>query len=623
MTDEIGPAPDHAYPGVTDLDQEVKQDELRSQALAAEVDTLPQGYYSSWRFLGTFAGTAFNLAGTYFAFEAAAGVISIINEDIGPSTNGYLFSIVWTIAQAISILLFGRNSDQFGRRNIALAANVIGIIGGIVAATAQSMNQLIGANAVLGLAAGIPGSYPLLTGELLSNKGKFLGTMIVVVPNVIATGFGPFLGARLAHLSSWRWIFYIYIILMVIGTALWFVFYHPPSFVQMHGEKHSKRHSLANIDYVGTILLVAGLVLLMLGISWGGTTYPWKSGHVIGLIVSGGVTLVLFVFYEIYRKQRYPIVPMHFWSDVRGFTCVVIISSITGCLQTALFILWPSAVSFIFGSSSTGWEQIGWMSSVVNLGAWAGIMIIGPLYNTVKHLKWQLIVGSAWMTAFLGAGATIAASRKGQSIAVSFLASFPMGWGEIFTMLMVQYIVSESDLGVGFAIVSASRVVLGSIFSSIFVAIYTNKLPGKYESIVVPAVEGAGLPASSVPALLTAAGAGTQDALLAVPGMNSSILQVANDSISEAYSESYAYVFYTAMALGFVCLIAALCLRDFDHYLTDHVSRQIYHREQTKVDILAAKGLQPSSDMDAATTATAGSHEKASTSNHEKAEVSA
>ena len=161
-----------------------------------------------------------------------------------------------------------------------------------------------------------------------------------------------------------------------------------------------------------------------------------------------------------------------------------------------------------------------------------------------------------------------------------------------------------------------------SSFSSIFVAIYTNTLPGKYESIVVPAVEGAGLPAPSVPALLTAASTGTQTALLAVNGMNSSILDVANATISEAYSESYAYVFYTAMALGIVCLIASICLRDFDHYLTDHVSRQIYHREQTKVDILQAKGIQTSSDVDAATTATTGSQEKESTSNHEKAEIS-
>lgn len=193
---------------------EKNADELRSAALTADRDTLPEGYYVSPRFIGTFAGIAFSLAATYFAFEAAAGCIVQINKDIGPSDNIYLFSIVWNIGQPIGILFFGRNSDIFGRRNFALAANCLGIVGGIVACTAKSINQLIAANVLLGLASGVPASYPLLTGELLTNKLKYLGTLLVVVPNIVATGFGPYLGIRLATTSDWRWIFYIYIILM-------------------------------------------------------------------------------------------------------------------------------------------------------------------------------------------------------------------------------------------------------------------------------------------------------------------------------------------------------------------------------------------------------------------------
>jgi MFS family permease len=84
-----------------------------------------------------------------------------------------------------------------------------------VCATATNMNMLIGGNALLGLASGPPACYPLLTGELVSNKYKMLGTMVVVVPNIIATGFAPYIGQRLVHVASWRWIYYIY--LMMIG----------------------------------------------------------------------------------------------------------------------------------------------------------------------------------------------------------------------------------------------------------------------------------------------------------------------------------------------------------------------------------------------------------------------
>lgn len=197
-------------------------------------------------------------------------------------------------------------------------------------------------------------------------------------------------------------------------------------------------------------LLAAGLVLFLLGISWGGQPYAWDSGLVLGLLISGAVTLIIFVLYEVYGNITTPIIPMHLFKDFRSFGCVVIISAITGCLQTAAFIVWPSQVTYIFGSSSSGWEETAWISSVVNFAIWGGIILIGPLYHILKHLRLQLIVGSIWMTAFLGAMSAINYAHRDSSIAFAFLALFPVGWGEVFTMLMVQYIVSDRDLGVAF-----------------------------------------------------------------------------------------------------------------------------------------------------------------------------
>lgn len=69
-------------------------DELRSKALATEKKDLPEAYFRSSRLIGTFIGIAFTLAATYFLFQAAAGAIIAINEDIGPSSNASLALIV-------------------------------------------------------------------------------------------------------------------------------------------------------------------------------------------------------------------------------------------------------------------------------------------------------------------------------------------------------------------------------------------------------------------------------------------------------------------------------------------------------------------------------------------------
>ena len=68
--------------------------------------------------------------------------------------------------------------------------------------------------------------------------------------------------------SSWRWIYYIQIILMALALFLQIIFYKPPNFKQLHGER-SLRRELMRVDYVGIFLLVAGLSMFLLGVSWG------------------------------------------------------------------------------------------------------------------------------------------------------------------------------------------------------------------------------------------------------------------------------------------------------------------------------------------------------------------
>jgi hypothetical protein len=136
------------------------------------------------------------------------------------------------------------------------------------------------------------------------------------------------------------------------------------------------------------------------------------------------------------------------------------------------------------------------------------------------------------------------------------------------------------------------RTILGSIFTAVFVAIYTNKIPGEMNTYVVPALTGAGLPASSITQVLGAASSASQAVLEKIPGMTAAILKVTNESVATAYGHAYAYVYYTAVALGVVCILAAASLRDFDHYLTDHVSRQVYHKEDTKADIMETSHIE-------------------------------
>lgn len=103
---------------------------------------------------------------------------------------------------------------------------------------------------------------------------------------------------------------------MMMGPAivLQFIYYRPPGFKQLHGNTRTIMQEVKRVDWVGAFLLVTGLALFLLGVSWGpsslppfwyilliytlgGSPLPWKSARILGLVISGGLVLVSFVFW--------------------------------------------------------------------------------------------------------------------------------------------------------------------------------------------------------------------------------------------------------------------------------------------------------------------------------------
>nr|ANO39720.1 trichothecene efflux pump [Fusarium aff. graminearum CBS 119173] len=561
-------------------------DRLRAQALATTADELPEGYYTSPRVIASFAGFSLNVCATYFVLQASASALPNILQDIGQSENQGLFSTLWTMGQAVSILVMGRLTDRFGRRPFVIATHIIGLVGAIVGCTANKFNTLLAAMTLLGVAAGPAGSSPLFVGELMSNKTKFLGLLTVSIPTIVMSA-GPYFGQRLSIQGNWRWIFYIYIIMSAIAVVLIVVWYHPPSFRQLHGKKARKRDELAKLDWIGIFLVSVGVSLFLLGVSWGGKpNSPWNSSKIIGLMTSGLGSLVVFALYEVFGKPVQPMIPPALFKDTRGFVCILLISSIMGAMNLCLTIIYPQQVINIFGSSLKNWQETAWMTATASFGTWAGVMILGNVFHLIRHIRWQILVGALWLTAFLGAMSSVNRDNKNAAIALSFFSGFVVGWAQDITMLMVQFITTDEDLGVAFCMYPY---LYGRDVSN------NNQYPKEIGSHLTSAMRGTDIPQASFPSLLEAATTGRIDAVKALPGMTNSIAAVVSRAMADSYTASYANVYYFAMALGVIPIIASLCMRDFDRYLTDHVPHQIYDRKKADKDVLDGDSDTPSS----------------------------
>ena len=56
------------------------------------------------------------------------------------------------------------------------------------------------------------------------------------------------------------------------------------------------------------MIIIAGTTLAIVGLTWGGTRYPWTDVRVLAPLIIGLVTMGAFVLYEIYVPQ-YPSIP--------------------------------------------------------------------------------------------------------------------------------------------------------------------------------------------------------------------------------------------------------------------------------------------------------------------------
>lgn len=123
------------------------------------------------------------------------------------------------------------------------------------------MNVFIGGMVFSGIGAGINELTALaVTSELAptSQRGKYVAVLIfTIIPFCPSVLWAQLIASH----SSWRWIGLWCGLWAFIGLVLTVVFYHPPPRVNSVGM--SRKQVLAEIDYVGGLLSVSGMILFM------------------------------------------------------------------------------------------------------------------------------------------------------------------------------------------------------------------------------------------------------------------------------------------------------------------------------------------------------------------------
>ncbi|KIW12779.1 hypothetical protein PV08_07966 [Exophiala spinifera] len=554
------------------LKKTISRDTLHRNELGHDASEL-DNYWASPRLIGSIFATFLLANSIFIGYAMPVNILSVINADIGPSPNLYLITLVNTLFTGVLHLFFARLSDILGRRYFLVGGQTLGVIGSIICATGNSVDVLIGGSVLTGIGGAAGLLYPVIIHELLPNKYRHWGQAAITVTVLPTLGFGALIArSMIAHTAvGWRGVYWLNVAVAGGSVVLFATCYFPPNFHMINSEL-SRWQEVKSLDYGGVLLYFAGLILVLLGFTWAGGLYPWHSARVVASLVIGGLLLVAFGVYETYMPLRQPLLPVRLFK-IRNIVVCIFIGSTMQMVWLVLNIFWPIQITLLF---TTNEITIGLLSCTTGIALVGGELFFAPLFKRVGCLKWQMVLACIMTAAFCSGMAAVTYKRESLAITFTVLAGLANGWVNLVTIVVTGLVAPPNDIGVAQGFFGSTRLTFGTVAVSIFLAIYSNRLGVFLPQEITPAVEAAGLPASSIPDLFLALANGTSAAMEAVPGVDIAVLNALQFATRQAYTHAFKIVYLASLGFTGIGLCSAFFLKDVNDYLTNYVNKTLH-----------------------------------------------
>ncbi|HZJ08269.1 MAG TPA: MDR family MFS transporter [Trueperaceae bacterium] len=471
----------------------------------------------------------------------------IIAELEGFKLYAWAFT-AYSLTSTVTLPIYGKLSDIYGRKRILLFGILLFSGASALGGFAQSMPQLIVTRALQGLGGGALISMAFSAiGDIFTprERGAYQGFTGAVFG--FSSVVGPLVGGLITDTIGWRWVFFVNVPIALIA---YFVIrrYFPGVATKARG----------GIDFVGSGLLMLGIVPLLLALTWGGVDLPWSSPPILGLFGLAVVLLAAFMWWQ--RKTPNPVLDPDLFSE-RTFNVANIGGFLSGVGMFGAVIYLPLYIQGVQGGSAAA---SGFALTPLMLGMVVSSTVAGLLVSRTGRYKPFVIAGLATITVGFVLNATMDASTP-LILTVAYSVVLGLGFGPTNSLfvLAVQNALPQSKLGTATSANMFFRQIGGTIGVAVFGALVAATIAGHVSTSLPPELQR--LPPNVIeeftsPNLLTSPAqlelARVEVDAVAAAGTFEALVQ----GLREALASGLGRVFMVGAALSLLGLISAFFL---------------------------------------------------------------
>lgn len=390
-------------------------------------------------------------------------------------------STSYMLTSTVSVPIYGKLSDLYGRKPILILGVVLFLIGSILCGLSgefgtlpllgDGMMQLVIFRALQGLGGGalmtctfaiIADLYPAHErSRLFGLFGAIFGLSTVVGPAIggFFTDHGDV--TLLNHeIAGWRWVFYIN---LPLGLAsLFMIMFRMPTLRHPTGGR---------IDYLGAALIVLTFAPLLLALSLGGHAYAWTSPRITALFATAAISLVLFIIVE--ARSPDAIFPLHLFRS-RSFSITNLATFVIGMAFLGVVMFMPLYMQVVQGVSAT---QSGFAILPLMGGLIFGSMVSGRLVANTGRYKPFMVGGAILLCIGVALLTQIGPDTSSLDLAWRLgLTGLGLGPAQSLFNLVIQNAVPPTEIGVATSAGQFSRQIGSTVGVAIFGTFLTHSL---------------------------------------------------------------------------------------------------------------------------------------------------